>query len=162
LQSLDQPAQIEAAFDYREERLNVEAMLAAPRAVLEKRESAMEAQLRSAPLNADFNGVFNAENGALRGALEANGDSLRRLMAWFGSPMAEGGGFGAYSVTGQMEREGETTTLNEAVLRLDEIEARGNLSLLNQENGRLRVNGALNAPSLNLNTYLPAPAQDGA
>jgi AsmA protein len=162
LDSLEHPARLQAALDYREERLNIEAMVGSPRAVLEKRETIMEAQLRSGPLNADFNGTFDAATGALRGALEANGDSLRRLAGWFGSPMAEGRGFGAYSFTGQMAREGETTTLTDARIRLDDINANGNLTLINQEGGRLRVNGALNAPALDLNTYLPAPAQQGA
>jgi AsmA protein len=76
-----------------------------------------------------------------------------------GSPMEGDRGFGAFSVRGQMAREGETTALTDAVLRLDAIEARGTLNLINQESGRLRVTGALNAPSLDLNTYLPPPAQ---
>lgn len=159
LQSLDAPAQLEAAFDYRGERLNVTSEIATPRAVLEKGETPMTAQLASAPLNASFNGVFDAETGALNGAIDANGDSLRRLMAWVGSPMGEGSGFGAYRVTGQMAREGETTTLTNTDLRLDNINARGNLTLINQESGRLRVNGALAASAIDLNTYLPAPAQ---
>jgi AsmA protein len=162
LDSLERPARLQAALDYREERLNIEAMVGSPRAVLEKRETTMEAQLRSEPLNADFNGTFDAATGALAGALDANGNSLRRLVAWFGSPMTEGGGFGAYSVTGQMAREGETTTLTDARIRLDDINANGNLTLVSQESGRLRANGTLNALSLDLNTYLPAPAQAGA
>lgn len=159
LQSLDAPAQLEAAFDYRGERLDVTSEIATPRAMLEKGETPMTAQLASAPLNASFNGVFDAETGALNGAIDANGDSLRRLMAWVGSPMGEGGGFGAYRVTGQMAREGETTTLTNTDLRLDNINARGNLTLINQESGRLRINGALAASAIDLNTYLPAPAQ---
>ena len=159
LESLDSPAQIQAALTYRAERLNVDATIGLPRAVLEKGETPITAQLRSAPLEADLSGTFNAETGALNGAIEANGSSVRRLLAWVGSPMAEGDGFGAYRVTGQMAREGETTALTDLALRLDAIEANGALNLINQENGRLRVTGVLNAPSLDLNTYLPAPAQ---
>lgn len=163
LESLDSPAQIQAALTYRAERLNVDAGIGLPRAVLEKGETPITAQLRSAPLEADLSGTFNAETGALTGAIQANGASVRRLLAWVGSPMAEGDGFGAYRVTGQMAREGETTALTELALRMDAIEANGALNLINQENGRLRVTGVLNAPTLDLNTYLPAPAQgDGS
>jgi len=161
LESLDTPAQMEAALTYRGERLNVDGEVGLPRAVLEKGETPITAQLQAEPLNADFTGTFNAENGAMNGRIEANGGSLRRLMAWIGSPMAEGGGFGAYRVTGQMAREGETTTLTDLALHLDAIDATGNLTLLNQENGRLRVTGALASSTLDLNPYLPAPAQDG-
>ncbi|MGD9978998.1 MAG: AsmA family protein [Hyphomonadaceae bacterium] len=162
LRSLDEPAQLQAAFDYRGERMSVEGEIGSPRAVLEKGETPIIARVNAAPLEASFNGAFNSANGALAGALEANGSSLRRMLAWMGSPMGEGGGFGAYSLTAQMSREGETTTLNDARIRLDNINASGNLTLVNQESGRLRVTGALSAPSVDLNTYLPAPAQTGA
>lgn len=161
LESLDSPAQIEAAFDYRGERMNVDGVIGLPRAVLEKGQSPVTARVRAAPLEASFDGTFNAETGALAGALEANGSSLRRLLAWMGSPMGEGGGFRGYSLTAQMAHEGETTTLNEARIRLDDIDASGNLTLLMPENGKMRVTGALSAPSVDLNTYLPAPAQGG-
>lgn len=162
LQSLDAPAQLQAALDYRGERMNIDAELGLPRAVLEKGETPITARVAAAPLEASFNGTFNSVNGALNGALEANGSSLRRLLAWMGSPMGEGGGFGNYSLNAQMAREGETTALTQATIRLDNINATGNLTLLNQESGRLRVTGALSAPAVDLNTYLPAPAQQGA
>ena len=159
LNSLDQPARIDAAFDYRDERLNVDATVATPRAVLDGGQTPFTAQVRSAPLQADFDGGFNAATGALSGRIEANGASLRRLMTWIGSPMDAGGGFGAFRVAAQMAHEGQTTALSDATLRLDDVEARGNLTLLTQENGRLRVTGALTSPNLDLNTYLPPPAQ---
>lgn len=162
LESLDLPAALEAAFDYRGQRLNVSSNITTPRAVLEKGQTPLTAEITSAPLNTTFNGTFNAADGALAGQLEAHGESLRGLMAWIGSPMAEGGGFGAYRLAASVAHAGEETQLNEAVIGVDDIEARGRLSLINQDNGRLRVNGALNAPSVDLNTYLPPPAQAGA
>lgn len=159
LQSLDRPAQLDAAFDYRGQRVNIGGSVGLPRAVLEKGETPLTARVQSAPLTASFDGAFNAANGALNGDLDANGASLRRLMAWIGAPMGEGGGFGAFSVAGRMTHEGQTTALGNAALRLDALQARGNVAILTQDNGRIRVNGALNAPSLDLNAYLPAPAQ---
>lgn len=159
LDSLDSPASLEAALNYRGERLNFDGEVAAPRAVLEKGVTPLTAQLRSAPVNASYDGTFNSETGALAGAVEANGSSLRRLLAWMGSPMEGDRGFGDFRVNGQIAREGETTALTDAVLRLDAIEARGTLNLNNQENGRLRITGALNAPTLDLNAYMPPPAQ---
>ena len=162
LQSLDQPAALDAAFDYLGERLDVKSTIANPRAVLERGETPLTAEIQSAPLAANFDGAFNSVTGALNGRLEANGDSLRRLMGWIGSPMAEGGGFGAYSLQANVAHEGQTTQLNDAVIALDAIAARGALTLITQENARLRVNGNLSAPNIDLNTYLPAPAQAGA
>ncbi len=162
LESLDAPAQLQAAFNYRGERMSIDGEIGLPRAVLEKGETPITARINAAPLEASFDGAFNSENGALAGALEANGSSLRRLLAWMGSPMGEGGGFANYSLNARMERQGETTTLSDATIRLDNINASGNLTLIMPEGGRMRVNGALSAPAVDLNTYLPAPAQQGA
>lgn len=162
LESLDSPAQLQAAFNYRGERMSIDGEIGLPRAVLEKGETPITARINAAPLEASFDGAFNSENGALAGALEANGSSLRRLLAWMGSPMGEGGGFANYSLNARMERQGETTTLSDATIRLDNINASGNLTLIMPEGGRMRVNGALSAPAVDLNTYLPAPAQQGA
>lgn len=162
LQSLDQPAQLQAAFDYRGERTNVQSEIGSPRAVLENGQTPITARVTADPLQASFNGTFNSANGALQGALEASGASVRSLLAWMGSPMGAGGGFANYSLNAQMAREGETTALTNATIRLDNINANGNLTLINQQSGRLRVTGTLSAPTVDLNTYLPPPAQQGA
>jgi AsmA protein len=162
LDSLDAPAALDAAFDYRGQRVETESTISLPRAVLEKGETPLAANIRAAPIAATFDGAFNAATGALAGRLDANGSSLRQLAAWMGSPMGDGGGFGAFRVSSQMAHEGQTTTLNDLSLRLDDIDARGNLTLVTQESGRLRVGGALSAPSVDINTYLPAPSQGQA
>ncbi|ANP45968.1 AsmA family protein [Candidatus Viadribacter manganicus] len=162
LESLDTPAQLQAALDYRGERMNVDAEIGMPRAVLEKGRTPITARVNAAPLEASFNGTFNSENGALQGALEASGNSVRQLLAWMGSPMPDGGGFRNYSLNAQIAQEGQTTALTDATIRLDNINANGNLTLVTQESGRLQVTGALTAPAVDLNTYLPAPAQQGA
>jgi AsmA protein len=159
LQSLDNPADLDAAFNYREERVNVDSTIGLPRAVLEKGETPLVAEVNSDPLNASFTGTFNAETGALAGAIATRGASLRRLLAWIGSPMTEGGGFGAFEATAQMARQGDTIALNDATFSLDDIDASGHLNIVTQANERLRIDGALTAPRLDLNTYLPAPAQ---
>ena len=158
LTSLDQPASIEAAFDYRGERLDIASEIGLPRAVLEKGQTPLTARVRSGPLTAEVDGNFNAADGALAGRLTANGASLRRLLAWIGSPMGEGGGFGAFRVAAQMAHAGQETTLTDAALTLDSITARGRIALISQENKRLRIDGALSAGMVDVNPYLPAPA----
>ncbi len=162
LESLDAPAQLLAALNYRGERMTIEAEIGLPRAVLENGQSPITARVSAAPLEASFEGTFNSENGGLQGSLEASGRNLRTLLAWMGSPMAEGGGFRNYSLNAHMAHEGETTALTDATIRLDNINANGNLTLINQQSGRLRVTGTLSAPAVDINTYLPPPAQQGA
>jgi AsmA protein len=161
LQSLDLPAQLQAAFAYRNQRVNLDSTIGLPRAVLEQGETPFSAAVGSAPLQANFEGLFNSATGALTGGMDASGNSLRALMAWMGTPMAAGGGFGPFNVEGQMVHEGQQTALTDATLRLDDINANGSLTLITQESGRLRVNGALSSANVDLNNYLAAPAQAG-
>ncbi len=161
LASLDEPANLEAALNYRGERLNIDGAVALPRAIIEKGSSPLTASVRSGLLEASYDGTFDSASGALAGRVQAEGSSLRRLLAWIGTPMEGDRGFGAFSVTGQMASEANTIALTEAVLRLDALEARGALNLITQESGRLNVTGALNAPTLDLNAYLPEPTQGG-
>jgi AsmA protein len=159
LESLDQPASLESAFDYRGRRLSVDATIGAPRAVMEKGQTPISAQIASDALRGDFDGAFNAANGALAGQLAAEGGSLRQLMSWMGSPMGEGPGFGAFRVQATMSQVQNVIELTNATFGIDSIQARGNLTLTTQESGRMHVAGALSAPSVDLNTYLPPPPQ---
>ncbi|GAM96755.1 asmA protein [alpha proteobacterium U9-1i] len=159
LESLDQPAHLNAAFDYRDQRVDVQSDIGLPRAVVEQGETPISATVRADPLSAEFGGAFNAATGALTGALEANGASARRLAAWMGSPMGEGGGFGAFRVAAQVVQQGQTTDLTEASISLDDIQAQGRLTLVTLDSGRLRITGALTTPNVDVNTYIPAPAQ---
>lgn len=161
LESLDSPATLNAAFDYKGERLDVTGEVGLPRAMLEKGETPLNVNVRAAPINAAFNGAMHVETGALAGRIEASGPSVRRLLAWVATPMGEGGGFGRFSVNGQMAHVGERTELNEATFQLDAIEARGNLALIAREDRPLRIEGALSAGEIDVNPYLPAPAQGG-
>lgn len=159
LESLDAPAALSAAFAYRQERVTVDSTIGLPRAVLENGQTPFSAEVRSAPLTGSFEGVFTAATGALAGSLEMRGSSLRRLLAWIGSPLGEGRGFGAFEVAAQLAREGDTIALNEATLGLDGISATGRLNIVTRENQRMRVDGALTTSRIDLNTYLPPPAQ---
>ncbi len=159
LQSLDQPARVAAAFDYRDRRVEIEGDIGLPRAVLEKSRTPISMRVASDALSATLEGAFDASNGALSGQIDARGDSVRSVLAWVGSPMADGGGFNAFSVAGAFVHEAQTTQLTDATLRLDDIAARGNVNLTSQADGRLLITGALAAPNVDLNTYLPPPAQ---
>lgn len=159
LDSLDAPAQLNAAFDWRGQRLDIEGEVGLPRAVLEKATTPLRVLARAAPLDAQFDGSFDAASGALTGQVEAEGESLRRLLAWVGSPMAEGGGFGRFAVAARLAHRDHVTALSGLTLRLDDIAARGALTLRAPPRGSLRIDGALSAAALDLNHYLPAPAQ---
>lgn len=162
LQSLDQPAHMNAAFDYRGQRLTIDGAIAKPRAVIEHSETPLNVSVRSALLNASINGNFNAQTGALGGQVSASGASLRRMLSWLGTPMDQGPGFGAFNVSGALAHHDTETALTRAALRLDTLQANGNLTLTQPPHGKLRITGTLSAPLLDVNTYLAPPAQAGA
>lgn len=162
LESLDEPATLNSEFDYRGRRLGLNASVGNPRAVMEQGETPISARVESETVNATFEGAFNATDGGVDGALNASGSSLRQLMSWLGSPMGEGGGFGPFRVQATMSHLENVTELTDASFGIDDIQARGNLTLTTAEGAPMDVAGALTAPSIDLNTYLPAPAQGAA
>jgi len=163
LQSLDQPAHLTAALTYQRQHIDIDGTLAKPRAVLEKGQTPMQAHLQSGPLEATFDGAFNAATGALSGNLTASGASLRNLLAWMGSPMEQGQGFGAFRAAGAMQHADQTTSLNNVDIALDAVRAHGNLSIITPAtpNGRLKVSGALSSPNVDLTAFMAPQAQGG-
>ncbi len=82
------------------------------------------------------------------------------MLSWLGTPMEQGPGFAAFNVSAALAHHDEETALTRASLRLDNLQATGALTLTQPPGGRLRITGALAAPLLDINTYLPPPAQN--
>ncbi|MES1200842.1 MAG: AsmA family protein [Pseudomonadota bacterium] len=159
LHSLNQPAQMHAELDFRGQRIKLDTELGLPRAMLEQKQTPVHVTLDSPALAGALAGAFDAKTGALTGQLHASGASLRQLMAWVGTPMAAGGGFGAFELNANMAHQDLTTSLHQAVFKIDAIEARGDLNLITDAQGRMTATGALSAPLFDLNPYLPPPTQ---
>ncbi|MBL8549340.1 MAG: AsmA family protein [Hyphomonadaceae bacterium] len=170
LASLDQPSQIEGAFDYRGRRIEVESRLGLPRALLEAGQTPLTARIKTPNFASTFNGAWNAETGALEGRIEADGQSLRDTLAWVGAPLGEGPGFLAYSVRAQMMARGSyesgshenvptTIALTQGAFGLDAVRAQGDVTVTMPEGGRMKAAGRLTIPELDLNTYMPPPPQ---
>lgn len=161
---LDEPADYDAAFDYRERRVEIDGALGLPRAMLEKGTTPLTAEIEAPRIEAAFDGAFDAATGALSGQLNAEGGSLRDTLAWMGSPLPEGDNFEAYSIAAAIAARGSTgetpTTiaLTDGTFALDAIRATGAVTVTVSETGRLRAAGALTIPNLDLNPYLPPPA----
>ncbi len=94
VESLDKPGSFKGAFDYRGERANFDLGIGLPRAVIEQGVTPIKrncAAMRSTPISM---AISTARPARSREQLRANGVSLRDLMAWMGSPMPAGDGFG--------------------------------------------------------------------
>jgi AsmA protein len=156
--TLDTPAEVESDFEYRGQRVNAEFDIATPRALIEQAITPLVASIRAAPLNANFDGDFDAGAGTLDGRLEASGASLRNLLAWMGSPLDDGGaGFARFRAQGALKTAGPIIDLADCTLALDALEARGRVRLTALDSGQMRASGALSLAELDLNPYLPEP-----
>ena len=161
IDSLDSPAQAEATFDYREQRITLDAEIGLPRAMLEQGTTPLTATIKSDPLDANFDGEFVTATGALNGDLKADGSSLRDVMAWTGSPMAPGDGFAAFSVDATLAHEGERYAFSGGTFKVDAITAEGDVVVTMPAIGRMRADGSLSTALLDVNPYLPPAPQPG-
>lgn len=159
--SLDTPVETRGSFRYLNEPLRFEATIADPRAVLSQGVTPAQATLDGAHTDATFDGRFETATGRVAGAVTARGASVRRVLAWLGSPLPPGDGFASYEVRGQMDFLGDTMQLTQGSYRVDAVNAAGDLTIVTRA-GRMNVSGALTAPNLDLNPYMPAPPQGEA
>lgn len=157
LASLDTPATLKGSLTYRGEALKVEATTAKPRALLEQGATPLALRLDAAPLAATLDGAVDTATGAVTGKLSAKGASLRKVLDWQGAPLAPGGGFGPFDVAADLNARLPTIAFAKGAYRLDAITARGDVTVVIADNGRLRVTGGLAIPTLDVNPYLPAP-----
>ncbi len=159
--SLDEPVETQGSFRYLNEPLRFDATIADPRAVLSQGVTPATATIDGEHVDATFDGRFETATGRVAGAITAQGASVRRVLVWLGSPMGPGEGFAAYDVRGQFDFLGETMKLTGGAYRIDAINAAGDLTIVTRA-GRMNVSGALRAPSIDLNAYMPPPPQGQA
>lgn len=156
LPSLDAPATLAGDAVYRKEKVLLDLRVTKPRALAEQGETPITLKIDSAPIKASVDGAFNTATGALAGAVDTSGTSVRRLIAWLAAPLPAGGGFGPFAVKSTFAVTGPTVSFSKGVYRLDSIAARGDIAFRTSPQGRLSATGALTMPLLDVNPYLPA------
>ncbi|MGE3143382.1 MAG: AsmA family protein [Hyphomonadaceae bacterium] len=159
--SLDTPVEASGDFVYRGQKLDFTSTIGAPRNVLEQKSTPLTVNITSPVLEAVFEGAADCKTGALEGQLNAHGASARAISAWQGSPLPPGAGFAAWSAQGHQTHEADTIRQPGARLALAANRAAGDLTIVTSPAGRMAISGALSAPTLDLNPYLPAPPARG-
>lgn len=157
LKSLEEPAQIDGSCSYRGQQLNIGATVANPRATLEKGSTPVRITLNAPAVKGTLDGVMDTATGAISGKLETNGGSVRGLLAWLGSPLPPGPGFGAFDVKSDLAVLGPRYTFTKGAYKVDATTATGDLTVTVADNGRLAITGGLAIPTLDTNLYIPAP-----
>lgn len=161
LSGLDAPLGLDGTATFKGEKLDIAAKLGAPRLAMAGGRSPIAFSFTSAPIVTKFNGVIDVKTGGLAGLFEAEGPSLRRLTAWIGAPIGEGPNLQTFKVAGRFELGPKSAAFDNATLKLDAIDARGDFLV---ETGRTKpvISGRLQVAALDLNPYLaPQPAASG-
>lgn len=161
LNSLSQPASLKGDCVYRAEKLAFDTTVTNPRALLEQGATPLNVTL-DGPLKAALNGAVNTATGQVGGKLETSGASVRKLLAWLGSPLPPGAGFGAFDVKADVTALMPTVAFAHGAYKLDAIGATGDVALHFGDKGRLSATGALAIPTLDVNPYIAPPAAAAA
>lgn len=159
LPDLDSPMKASGSLVYRGEQLALSVALANPRAFMNGKSSAAEVKLDSKPIVFDFKGeATGATPVKLDGAVDLKIPSVRGLAQWAGAPLsAPGTGFGPFALAGKVSVAGPKVGFTEAVLSLDAIKAKGQLTL-DTAGARPSLKGTLDVDRLDVNPYLPPEA----
>jgi AsmA protein len=156
LPSLDGPFAADGAATWRNEKMTLNASLAKPRAFLDGKVSAATLKLASKPVSFDFKGEGAASTPLkLDGAVDLQVPSVRGLASWAGTPLTlPGTGFGPLAISGKVAMAGSKITFNDASLKLDTMNAKGELAL-DSGGARPALKGRLDVDKLDANPYLP-------
>ena len=156
--SMDLPMAMEGALTYNGERLEMDANIARPRALLEAESTAAQIALVSNVLNADFEGNI-AASGETNGGVNMDIPSLRALSSWSGNPLPPGDNLGALALQANVAAETNRIAFSGLRMTLDGMTITGDLSI-DSTNPTLMLNGGMAIDRLNFNNYLTAAGTD--
>jgi AsmA protein len=106
--------------------------------------------------------VTLADTVALDGKAGLDVPSIRELVAWTGNPIeAAGTGLGPLKIAGQVKASGQRIAFAGAEIALDDMKATGDLTV-DAARAKPYIKGRLDIDLLDLNPYLPPPAEGKA
>lgn len=163
LPDFDSPFTMKGSADYRGKTITLTAGVTKPRDLTEQQGTAVQAHVDSDVVKFDFGGTA-----ALTATPTASGDidlsvpSVRQLMAWAGTPMAqEGEGFGPLSIKGKLGMKGHAIQFSNAQISFDAIKGNGQFGV-DTGGAKPALSGELALDNLDVNPYLPQPAKGGS
>lgn len=129
-QNMDQPAKINAKAAYRGKPVTIDMSVDKPADIANGKSSAASIDVASDVINATINGIVMTSGTYLKnGSIEARISSLPDLLAWVTGQTAEKAPFKKISFSAKANATDKALTLNDAVLSLDDILAKGHVNL---------------------------------
>jgi len=155
LPALSSPAEINGAFVWNKEKIDIALTLATPNTLLNAKKTSIEAKIDAAPIKLTFNGSATTAK-----VLKADGQvfldvpSIRKLAEWAGSPLsAPGSGYGPLKIAGTVGVDGPRYAFKKATLSVDKISGSGDFAF--DGGGKVpAVSAVMKLGMLDLNPYL--------
>ncbi len=158
--SADDTAMGNGSLQWRGETVEFNGSVAKPVDLIAGAGSGVRFAIASTSLRVSFNGkAFGADDYHLEGDASVNTPSLRKVIAWLGTPMGTGSILGPASIEGKLSWLGSSMSFYKASLGLDGNEAQGVLAL-DFGGPRPVIQGTFAAAKLDLSPYMEAMLAD--
>lgn len=145
---------------WRGETIEFNGAVANPVELVDGRGSDIHFAVASTPLRVSFNGSMgDVESFDLEGDAAVSTPSLRKVVAWLGTPIGNGSILGPASITGRLSWHGADLSFAHATLGLDGNEAQG-VAAVDFSGPRPSVRGTFAAAKLDLSPYFEAVRAD--
>jgi AsmA protein len=163
LPNMDSPVATDGSLVWNGRKLTLKAKSEALRGLMAGITTPVSIGLESDVVNLSYEGtVTKAKPAKVDGTVDLDIPSLRELAAWTGNPLTAGGkGLGPLKIKGKVAASPGKAAFTEAQIALDDIKAEGDLTA-DVTSGKPYVKGRLDVDRLDLNTYMPPPAEDSA
>jgi AsmA protein len=161
LPDLESRLEADGALDYKGQTITLQLSADQPAALLKGGTSPVALTIETTPAHVSFAGQLGAgEQPGASGKLDLNVSSIRDLAAWLAQPIAlEGEGLRTLKVAGQLDAGPQRVALTGTTIGLDAIEAKGEV-VADLSGAVPKVDGHLDLGAVNLDPYLPPPAED--
>jgi AsmA protein len=163
LPDLQSRLEADGALDYKGQTITLRLSADQPAALLQGGASPLALTVETKPAKIAFEGqVDNGASPAATGRLDLGVSSIRDLAAWLAEPIAfEGEGLRTLEIATQLDAGPQRVALTDTTIGLDAIEARG--ELVADLSGTVpRLDGQLDLGAVDLDPYLPPPAEDAS
>ncbi len=145
---------------WRDETIEFNGSVANPLDLYAGKGSPVRFAIASTPLRLSFNGKALGLDGAdFEGDASVSTPSLRKVVAWLGTPLGNGSILGPASIEGQLAWHGSELSFSKASFNLDGNDARGAVSV-DLGGARPAIQGTIAAAKLDLSPYFEAASAD--
>lgn len=163
LPSLEGPLAIDGEFAWKGDDLTLKLDMAKPKAAMDGGKSQMTLAAAGSHIDLAFDGEADFTQGfALAGAAGVKTPSIKNLAAWAAAPIEmEGDVLGPFEANGRLALSDGRIAFTGADVAIDAIRGKGDFALVTS--GAVpAIQAKLALGELDLNPYMPAPAQGGA